>query len=180
MKCAVAIGVMLAVSIPVLGQQGQRPSLGMGVSILTDTEGVDFTPYLITLLRELKDNWIRELRHNGKEPTGKSGIVFTRFQIKPDGTVRASDPFLERTSGDATLDDAAKAAVRASTPFKPLPAPFHGPYLELRIEFIALPDEGIDDCKNCRIGSRSIAEYRATGNTTTLFPSTVSMLHQDR
>lgn len=131
MKRAAAMGVMLlAVSLPLWGQQGQlQPRIG--VQIVTDREGVDFEPYL----REL----VIELMHNWKEPTGKSGLAFTRLQIKPDGTIRASDPVLERTSGDETVAEAATADILASKPFKPLPAEFHGVYLEVRIAFACRP-----------------------------------------
>jgi len=65
----------------------------------------------------------------------KCGKPVARVQVKPDGTVRASDPVLERTSGDEAVAKEAIASIQESIPFKPLPAQFHGPYVELRIGF---------------------------------------------
>ena len=102
------------------------------MSILSDTEGVDFAPYVSRLLTTIRHNW--ELPES--VGTGKFKVVFITFQIAPDGSIWASDPVLERTSGDQAYDNAAMVAVRASSPFEALPPEFHGPHLELRIAFM--------------------------------------------
>ncbi|MBZ5694025.1 MAG: TonB C-terminal domain-containing protein [Acidobacteriia bacterium] len=117
------------------GVPGVRgPGMGNGVQILSDTQGVDFNPYIQRLLASLKRNWEAVMPESAR--MGDRGIVFTTFQVNPDGSVSAPDPELERTSGKEPLDNAAMSAIHASNPFEPLPSQFHGPYLRLRIAFI--------------------------------------------
>jgi len=109
------------------------PGVGEGYQILSDTQGVDFSAYITRLLATLKRNWIAVMPESAK---WDKGVVFTTFQINPDGSVPPPDPQLERTSGREPLDNAAISAIHASNPFEPLPSQFHGPYLKLRIIFI--------------------------------------------
>jgi outer membrane biosynthesis protein TonB len=102
--------------------------------ILSDTQGVDFTSYITRLLATLKRNWMVVMPDSAY--MGDKGIVYTTFQINPDGSVPAPDPQLERTSGKDPLDNAAMSAIHASNPFEPLPKQFHGPFLKLRIAFV--------------------------------------------
>ena len=110
------------------------PGMGYGVTILSDTQGVDFNPYIRRLLATLKRNWEYVMPESAR--MGDRGLVFTTFQINPDGSVPSPDPTLERTSGKEPLDSAAMSAIHASNPFEPLPPAFHGPYLKLRIIFL--------------------------------------------
>jgi TonB C terminal len=112
---------------------GGASGLGQGVSILSDTQGVDFNPYITRLLATLKRNWLYVMPESAR---WDRGIVYTTFQINPDGSVSPPDPILERTSGKQPLDNAAMGAIKASNPFEPLPSAFHGPYLRLRIAFL--------------------------------------------
>jgi outer membrane biosynthesis protein TonB len=134
MKLAVTLALILTLGLSVAEQQSHPASVGFQAQILSDTAGVDFNAYVEKLLSTLKDNWIHAMPESAR--TEEKGVVFTTFQIYPDGSVRAPDPVLERTSGKKALDDAAMAAIRASIPFTPLPSQFHGPYLRLRIMFV--------------------------------------------
>ena len=109
------------------------PGMGQQAQILSDTQGVDFTNYIQRLLATLKRNWEAVMPESAQ--MGEKGLVSTTFKIRPDGSVVAPDPVLERTSGREPLDNAAMSAIHASNPFEPLPSQFHGPYLELRIWF---------------------------------------------
>jgi len=113
---------------------GRGPGMGYGVDILSDTQGVNFDPYIRRLLAALKRNWEAVMPESAR--MGERGVVFTTFTINPDGSVSAPDPVLERTSGKEPLDNAAMAAIHASNPFEPLPKEFHGPNLKLRIAFL--------------------------------------------
>jgi outer membrane biosynthesis protein TonB len=110
------------------------PGMGYGAQILSDTQGVDFNPYIQRLLAALKRNWMAVMPESAL--MGDKGVVYTTFQINPDGSVAPPDPILERTSGKDALDNAAMSAIHASNPFEPLPSQFHGPYLRLRIVFL--------------------------------------------
>ena len=59
--------------------------MGYGVQILTDTEGVDFNPYIQRLLASLKRNWEAVMPESAR--MGEKGVVFTSFQINTDGSV---------------------------------------------------------------------------------------------
>lgn len=110
------------------------PGMSSGAQILTPTEGVDFNSYIQRLLAILKRNWYAIMPESAL--MGDKGVVFTTFQINRDGSVPYPDPLLERASGHDPLDSAAMSAIRASSPFEPLPSQFKGPFIRLRIIFI--------------------------------------------
>jgi len=110
------------------------PGMQPGATILTPTEGVDFSSYIQRLLATLKRNWYVVMPESAM--MGDKGVVGTTFQINRDGSVPSPDPLLERTSGKGPLDNAAMSAIRASNPFEPLPGEFKGPYIRLRIVFL--------------------------------------------
>lgn len=110
------------------------PGMAQGYQILSNTQGVDFSSYIQRLLATLKQNWYAVMPQSAM--MGDKGVVYTTFQINPDGSVSPPGPTLERSSGKQPLDNAAMSAIHASNPFEPLPAAFHGPYLKLRIVFL--------------------------------------------
>jgi len=116
-----------------MGGGGQGPGMQPGVSILTPTEGVDFDPYLRRVLAAVKRNWFAVMPESAW--MGDRGIVVLTFKIDRDGVVPQPDPVLERTSGKNPLDNAAMSAIRASSPFEPLPSEFKGPSIQLRFIF---------------------------------------------
>lgn len=115
------------------GGSGGQGRVGNGVQILSDTQGVDFNSYLQRLLASVQRNWYAIIPESAR--MGDRGKVFITFKIQPDGNVPFPDPTLERTSGKEPLDRAAMSAIRASSPFEPLPPAFHGPFLMLRFGF---------------------------------------------
>jgi TonB family protein len=114
--------------------RGGQSVLGGGVQMLTPDEGVDFTNYLNRLLASVKQNWYAIIPDSAK--MGDRGRVVITFRILKGGDVPFPDPNLERTSGKEPLDRAAMGAIRASSPFEPLPPAFSGPYIELRFTFL--------------------------------------------
>ena len=128
---------------PAAGGGGRGVGMGNGVDVLSDTQGVDFSAYIRRLLATLQRNWEAVMPESVR--MGERGVVFTTYQINPDGSVSAPDPTLERTSGKEPLDNAAMSAIHASNPFEPLPSQFHGPFLKLRIAFIYnIPPEQVN------------------------------------
>ncbi len=116
------------------GGGGQPGYMGGNLEMLTPTEGVDFTNYLERLLVSVKRNWYAVIPESAR--LGEKGRVMIRFKIKRTGDVPFPDPILERTSSKEPLDRAAMDAIRASSPFEPLPPAFSGPYIELRFIFL--------------------------------------------
>ena len=126
------------------GGQGGDFGLGTGahgrqlgaLDILSDTQGVDFGPYLQRILEEVRDNWYRVIPESAEMKKGKLAI---EFAITKDGSI--ADMRLVATSNDAALDRAAWVGISASNPFPPLPSEFTGPYLALRFRFYYNPDK---------------------------------------
>src|SRR5271163_97445 len=106
---------------------------GNGVTILTPTDGVDFNSYINRLLAKLKQNWITVMPESFY--LGDKGIVAISFRINRDGSFPGESLSIDHTSGKEPLDMAAASAIRATSPFEPLPPQFKGPYLDLRIGF---------------------------------------------
>jgi TonB family protein len=111
---------------------------GSGIDVLSDTQGVDFGPYLSRVLASVRMNWYNLIPDEARLPMRKRGKVAIEFAIMPDGKIAGMR--LAGQSGDNALDRAAWGGISASNPFGPLPAQFHGPYLALRFYFYYNPD----------------------------------------
>jgi uncharacterized membrane protein YgcG len=115
------------------GGNGNGGGVGGGLTMLTPTEGVDFSGYLARVVASVKQNWISIMPESVY--LGDKGRVIWRFKIMRDGGVPGQDPALIGSSGKDPLDRAASSAIRASSPFEPLPSQFSGPYIELQFLF---------------------------------------------
>ena len=109
-----------------------------GLEVLSDTQGVDFGPYLERVVFMVKRNWYNVIPEAAMPPILKKGRVSIEFAIKPDGSIAGLR--LMSGSGDVSLDRAAWGGITASNPFPPLPTQFTGPYLALRFHFFYNPD----------------------------------------
>jgi len=118
-----------------LGTGAHGRQLG-ALDILSDTQGVDFGPYLQRLLQDVRQNWYHLIPESAEMKKGKLAI---EFAITRDGKV--ADMKLVATSGDVALDRPAWGSITASNPFPPLPSDFTGPYLALRFRFYYNPDK---------------------------------------
>jgi len=124
--------------------QGGDFGLGTGVhgaqmgpfEILSDTQGVDFGPYLQRILEDVRQNWYHLIPESAEMKKGKLAI---EFAITKDGKV--ADMRLIASSGDTALDRPAWGSITASNPFPPLPSEFTGPFLALRFRFYYNPDK---------------------------------------
>ena len=129
------------------GQGGQEGDFGLGthargrpmgaLDILSDTQGVDFGPYIQRILQDVRQNWYLLIPPSAEMKKGKLAI---EFAITKDGQVAGMK--LIATSGDTALDRAAWGGITASDPFPPLPTEFGGQYLALRFRFYYNPDKG--------------------------------------
>jgi TonB family protein len=128
------------------GGAGQEGDFGLGtgahgrqlgaLDILSDTQGVDFGPYLQRIVQDVRENWYHLIPESAEMKKGKLAI---EFAITKDGKV--ADMRLIATSGDVALDRPAWGSITASNPFPPLPSEFNGPYLALRFRFYYNPDK---------------------------------------
>jgi hypothetical protein len=115
------------------GGGGNGAGIGGGLTILTPTDGVDFSSYLARVVASVKQNWISVMPESVE--LGDRGRVIWRFKIMRDGGVPGDEPALISTSGKDPLDHAASSAIRTSSPFEPLPSQFDRPYIELQFLF---------------------------------------------
>lgn len=122
---------------------GQEGDFGIGrgakgrqigpVDILSDTQGVDFGPYLQRLIQEVKEHWYQLIPESAEMKRGKLRL---EFAIMKDGRVAGLK--LVQSSGDIALDRPAIGSITGSDPFPPLPNEFNGQYLTLRFTYFYL------------------------------------------
>ncbi len=115
------------------GAHGRQQS---GFDILSDTQGVDFGPYLQRIVQEVREHWYQLIPESAEMKKGKLAI---EFAITKDGHV--ADMKLVASSGDVALDRPAWGSITGSNPFPTLPSEFAGPYLALRFRFYYNPDK---------------------------------------
>src|SRR5262249_24574980 len=121
-----------------LGQR-QNARTQSDLEITTDTQGVDFGPYLQRVLHDVKQNWYNIIPESAMAPILKKGKVTIDFAITKNGQVAGLRYVYG--SGDVALDRAQYGGTTASNPFPPLPSEFTGQYLGLRFRFIYNPDK---------------------------------------
>jgi len=122
-----------------VGPGGSARTLG-NLEVLSDTQGVDFGPYLSRVLDAVRRNWYTLIPEEARAPLMKRGKLAIEFVILQDGKIAGMK--LVAPSGDVSLDRAAWGGITGSNPFAPLPGEFHGPYLALRFRFYYNPQKG--------------------------------------
>jgi TonB family protein len=104
---------------------------GSALELLSDPQGVDFRPYLIKILANVRRNWFAVMPESAK--LGRRGKVAIQFAIARNGSVPKLVIVLP--SGTDALDRAAVAGISASNPFPPLPTEFRGDQVRLQFTF---------------------------------------------
>jgi TonB family protein len=113
-------------------QKQQPPAQGRQVGslgILSDTQGVDFGPYLQGIVQTVRQNWQPFVPESVK--AGKKGKLAIEFAITKDGNL--ANMRLVATSRDITLDRAAWAAITQSNPFPALRCAYASPTTRTRV-----------------------------------------------
>jgi hypothetical protein len=118
------------------GPLSQHPGASSGApEILSDTQGVDFGPYMQKVIRETHRTWDPIIPEEVNPPILKRGECEIVFSILPNGRVQPGSMILTGRSGDVALDRAAWGGI-VGADYPPLPREFHGPYLQLRFRFM--------------------------------------------
>ena len=102
------------------------------LQLLSDPMGVDFRPYLLQVLANVRRNWFAVYPESAK--LGARGKVEIQFAVSRDGSVPKL--VIVMPSGAEALDRAAVAGISASNPFPPLPAEFKGAVVRLQLSFL--------------------------------------------
>jgi len=113
---------------------GKDPSGGSGARILSDTQGVNFDPWMQKLIRETHRTWDPLVPDEVLPPINKRGEVAIVFTVLPNGRLVPHSMTLAGRSGDVALDRAAWGAIE-SADYPPLPREFHGPNLQIELIF---------------------------------------------
>jgi TonB family protein len=101
-------------------------------TILSDTKGYDFGPYMNQVINRVRYNWYSLIPEIAR--LGKKGRVVIIFTITQDGTI--ANAHIVANSGTEPLDRAAFGSITASNPFAKLPAGFDGDHLDLQFTFL--------------------------------------------
>jgi TonB family protein len=101
-------------------------------TILSDTKGYDFGPYMNQVVNRVRTNWYSLIPEIAR--LGKKGRVVIVFTITQNGTIENAT--IRANSGTDPLDRAAFGAITASNPFARLPGGFSGDHLDLQFTFL--------------------------------------------
>jgi hypothetical protein len=107
-----------------------------GAEILSDTQDVDFNPYLRRILGDIKRNWDPLIPPEAGSPLFKQGESYIRFTILPDGTIKDASMHLDGSTHDEAINRSCWGSITSEGQFPPLPKNFHGPEFTLRIHFL--------------------------------------------
>ena len=103
-----------------------------GIRLLSDTNGVDFKPYLIQIMAAIRRNWFAV--YPAAAQTGMRGEVTLQFRVAKQGLV--AKVVYNGQSNSRALNEAAVSAISASNPFPPLPVEFKGDHIDLQMRFM--------------------------------------------
>jgi outer membrane biosynthesis protein TonB len=123
MKLRAALGIfLLSISSLCAGQffPGYAPACdsstapeGKPAEVLSDTQGVDFGPYLKSdVLPKVKKNWYSVIPPEAMPPLSRHGCVVIGFKIRKDGSL--DEMRFLAGSGNVSLDRAAFGGVTSS------------------------------------------------------------------
>ncbi len=101
-------------------------------TILSDTRGYDFGPYMNQVVNRVRVNWYSLIPEIAR--LGKKGRVVIIFTITASGGIQ--DLRLVANSGTEPLDRAAMGSITASNPFAKLPPGYDGDHLVLQFTFL--------------------------------------------
>ena len=104
-----------------------------GLELRSDTEGVDFSPYLRPVFLSIRSKWTGVMPDSAKQ--GEAVAVTIQFRIQQDGKVPEDFVKVVFSSGKKDMDDACLTVIRTAGPFEHLPKAFHSPFIELRQTF---------------------------------------------
>ena len=108
-------------------EQGSGPPLLliMGLGYTLDLANFCCPDYLDLMIERIRGNW--------KQQQEVPGAAVVKFTIQHDG--RLTESSIERTSGYAQLDNAARRAIEVTRQLTPLPADYPNPTLTIHLTF---------------------------------------------
>jgi hypothetical protein len=120
---------------PPSGPRYQR----LAADVLSDTQGVDFGPYMRQALPMIRKLWASSLPEEVAHANNSQTETLIRFTISRDGTISAME--LVDSAHQIGVDRAAWGSIAGVGQLPSLPADFNGPSLILRIHFRVNPPQ---------------------------------------
>jgi TonB family protein len=131
------------------------------LDVLSDTQGVDFGPYLKRVVDNVRRNWYELIPESARAPILRKGKVDIEFAIAKEGWVGGIK--VVSSSGDVALDRAAYDGILHTNPLPPLPREFSDKYLALRFHFFYNPAKvSISPTSEVQMLSGSTQRFLAT------------------
>jgi TonB family protein len=106
----------------------QPPVLKLSIDLLSDTGGVDVSPYVKSMVSDLRKHWLQLAADTANQPSTKKEETIITFAIAPDGTISAMA--LNDSTHNVALNKTAWSAIQATSY---LPPPTGD--LKLRVHF---------------------------------------------
>jgi TonB family protein len=125
--------------------------------VRSESMGKDWGPYPDRVLMKIRGKWYPLI--TPEPPSTTSGTTVIEFTINKDGSLGAIENV--GSAGDSLLDGAARDAINAAAPFRPLPAGYQQASLKLRYRF-GYNQETSDDRPLCRPARSDV--YTIGGN----------------
>jgi TonB family protein len=125
--------LFFGIGAPAWPQAPDRAPAGNSIAIqtLSDTEGVDFRPYIESMSSKIKEQWLKRMPEEAR--MGEQAKMTVAISIMPSGDLSLEGVRIETGSGRRELDKAGALAIQNSVPFRPLPSNFHGASLRIRV-----------------------------------------------
>lgn len=138
--CALLLSLLhFSASAPAVRAQTPAPQQLAGVNpipsveVLSDTHGVDLSPFIREAIGLIYKNWSGLLPEEARPPQSKQGESAIRIKILPDGRIGAM--WLDSSTHDDAINRACWQAIAHVEQFAPLPDAMGSNPLLLRIHF---------------------------------------------
>jgi len=119
--------------IPATQRLTKQVNVSAGAMVLSNTQGVDFNSYISQqVMAKIQREWSVQIEKVDITAVGKKGRVILEFAIERDGSVGQIK--VKQATQEQVLDDAVREAIRAASPFAPLPAKFRGQDVMVRFQ----------------------------------------------
>jgi outer membrane biosynthesis protein TonB len=114
-------------------QNAPASRAGCAITMLSDTEGVDFNSYLRDAYLSVKKRWFANMPPSVEK--GQQGTNTVEFRVLQDGTVPKDSLKMTVWSEKSDFDAASVEGIQEGAPFGHLPEKFSKPFIVLRFTF---------------------------------------------
>jgi TonB family protein len=115
------------------GSVSKGGTAACGIEMLSDTEGVDFNPYLREVYLSVKKTWFANMPPSIEK--GQQGKNIVEFRVLQDGNVPKDSLKMVLSSEKSDFDTASLQGIREAAPFNHLPEKLSQPFIVLRFTF---------------------------------------------